>query len=102
MKTFTKTDGTAISYTYNGDGIRTSKTVGSEKVEYLLDGTNIIREIRYAYTLTFLYDAGTLVGFNYDNGSTNANYYYGIDGVLSSSLVNLYNAIRKTAMKIKA
>ena len=79
MKTFTKTDGTAISYTYNGDGIRTSKTVGSEKVEYLLDGTNIIREIRDAYTLTFLYDAGTLVGFNYDNGSTNANYYYGID-----------------------
>ena len=26
-----------------------------------------------------MYDAGTLVGFNYDNGSTNANYYYGID-----------------------
>ena len=76
LKIFTKPDETIISYTYNDSGIRTSKTVNNEKVEYILDGTKIIREIRDDYTLTFLYDDGTLVGFNYDNETSNADYYF--------------------------
>ena len=73
-------DGTVISYAYDENGIRTGKTAGSENVSYLLDGTKIVREIRSAYTLTFLYDeSNNLIGFNYKAGSTNADYYYGID-----------------------
>ena len=97
LKTFTKTDGTAISYTYNGDGIRTGKTVGSERVEYLLDGTSIIREIRDDYTLTFLYDDGTLVGFNYNNGTSNADYYYGID--IWGNINYIYNSTGTVVVK---
>ena len=80
LKSLTKTDGTVISYAYDENGIRTGKTDGSENVSYVLDGTKIVREIRSAYTLTFLYDdSGVLIGFNYNNGTTSADYYYGID-----------------------
>ena len=80
LKSLTKMDGTVISYAYDENGIRTGKTAGSENVSYVLDGTKIVREIRSAYTLTFLYDnSGTLIGFNYNNGTTSADYYYGID-----------------------
>ena len=80
LKSLTKMDGTVISYAYDENGIRTGKTVGSENVSYVLDGTRILKEIRNAYTLTFLYDnSGTLIGFNYNNGTTSADYYYGID-----------------------
>ena len=80
LKSLTKTDGTVISYAYDENGIRTGKTAGSENVSYVLDGTRILKEIRNAYTLTFLYDnSGTLIGFNYNNGTTSADYYYGID-----------------------
>ena len=80
LKSLTKMDGTVISYTYDENGIRTGKTVGSESVRYILDGTRILKEIRNAYTLTFLYDdSDVLIGFNYNNGTTSADYYYGID-----------------------
>ena len=40
----TLTDGTELAFEYNSAGIRIGKTVGSDKtVEYLLDGTKIIR-----------------------------------------------------------
>ena len=44
LKQFTKTDGTVIDYTYNANGIRTSKTVNGVKHTYTLDGTKILRE----------------------------------------------------------
>ena len=62
LKSLTKMDGTVISYAYDENGIRTGKTAGSENVSYVLDGTKIVREIRSAYTLTFLYDdSGNIV-----------------------------------------
>ena len=80
LKLFTKTDETVISYTYDENGIRTGKTVGSDSVRYILDGNRIIQEKHTDYTLTFIYDdSNTLIGFNYDNGSSSADYYYGID-----------------------
>ena len=44
LKQFVKADGTSISYTYNANGIRTSKTVNGIKHTYTLDGTKILRE----------------------------------------------------------
>ena len=44
------------TYTYNANGIRTSKTVDGVKHTYTLDGTNILRETWYGNTLVPLYD----------------------------------------------
>ena len=45
-----------IEYTYNANGIRTSKTIGGVKHEYTLDGTKILRETWNGNTLIPLYD----------------------------------------------
>ena len=45
-----------IQYTYNANGIRTSKTVNGVKHTYLLDGTKILRETWGEHTLLPLYD----------------------------------------------
>ena len=44
------------TYTYNANGIRTSKTVNGVKHEYTLDGTKILRETWNGNTLIPLYD----------------------------------------------
>ena len=51
LKTF---DG--IAYTYNANGIRTSKTVDNVRHDYLLDGVNILRETWDDNVLETLYD----------------------------------------------
>ena len=68
LKQFTKEDGTVISYTYNANGIRTSKTVGGVKHEFVLDGTKILRETWDGNTLTPLYDnEESVCGIVYNN-----------------------------------
>ena len=44
------------TYTYNANGIRTSKTINGVKHEYALDGTKILRETWDGNTLVPLYD----------------------------------------------
>ena len=44
------------TYTYNANGIRTSKTVNGVKHTYTLDGTKILRETWGIHTLAPLYD----------------------------------------------
>ena len=68
------------SYKYNNDGIRIKKTTSSEVHEYILDGTNIVKEIVtdicncHKYTNEYLYDLdGTVCGLKY-NGT--AYYFY--------------------------
>lgn len=51
LKSFDK-----LSYTYNANGIRTSKTNGSVKHTYTLDGTKILRETYGNTTLVSMYD----------------------------------------------
>ena len=46
----------SITYTYNANGIRTSKTISGTKHEYTLDGTKILRETWNENTLVPLYD----------------------------------------------
>lgn len=45
-----------IEYTYNANGIRTSKTVNGIKHTYTLEGTKILREAWSGNTLVPLYD----------------------------------------------
>ena len=56
LKRFVKSDKTVIDYTYNANGIRTSKTVDGIKHTYTLDGTKILRETWGSNTLIPLYD----------------------------------------------
>ena len=57
-----------ITYTYNGNGIRTSKTVDGVKHTYTLDGTKILREEWGGNTLIPLYDnEDTVCGIIYND-----------------------------------
>ncbi len=84
-----------ISYTYNDQGIRTSKYIdkngngsidsGDMKYDYVLSGDVLISEIQYIYfdswvenyqiIYTYDYD-GSLIGFTYYNSVTTADYLY--------------------------
>ncbi len=66
--------GTTLSYTYDSEGIRTSKTVGSTTTKYLLNGTQIFAQTTNGKTLCFFYDQrGNRVGMADGN---NHFYYY--------------------------
>ena len=68
LNKFVKSDGTVIDYTYNANGIRTSKTVNGVKHEYTLDGTKILRETWNGNTLIPLYDnEDGICGILYNN-----------------------------------
>ncbi|OLA31193.1 MAG: hypothetical protein BHW30_00200 [Firmicutes bacterium CAG_194_44_15] len=61
------------TYTYNANGIRTSKTVNGVKHTYTLDGTKILRETWGENTLIPLYDnEDSVCGIDY-NGEP---YYF--------------------------
>ena len=62
-----------ITYTYNANGIRTSKTVNGVEHKYTLDDTNIVKETWDGNTLVPLYDnTESVCGITY-NG---ASYYF--------------------------
>ena len=63
-----------VTFTYDSEGIRTSKTVGSTTTKYLLNGTQILAQKTGSTTLSFFYDQqGNRVGMA---DSSNHFYYY--------------------------
>lgn len=64
-----------IDYYYNADGIRIGKSIDNgntiEDVSYILEGNNIIREVRTGtnnYTINYFYDSNdNIIGFTYNN-----------------------------------
>lgn len=73
-------DGTTLSYTYDSEGIRTSKTVGSTTTKYLLNGTQILAQATNGTTLSFFYDQqGNRVGMA-DSGNHFYYYLYNLQG----------------------
>ena len=73
-------NGTNLSFTYDSEGIRTSKTVGSTTTKYLLNGTQILAQTTNGKTLCFFYDQqGNRVGMA--DGKNNFYYYiYNVQG----------------------
>ena len=65
---------TNISYTYNHNGIRTSKTINGTVINYTVDeNNNITEQTDGTNTIKFVYDSsGSPVYFTYNN----ATYYY--------------------------
>ena len=83
-----KNGNTNVSYTYNVDGLRTSKTVNNVKYNYYWDGDKLTGQTWQGNTLYFYYDKdGNPIGFDLNNN----NYYYvtnlqgDIIAILSSS-----------------
>ena len=65
--------GKVTSYTYNAEGIRTSKTHNGTTTTYEVVGSTILSQTTGTNTLVFLYDGnGDLVGFR----KGTASYYY--------------------------
>ena len=73
-------NGTNLSFTYDSEGIRTSKTVGSTTTKYLLNGTQILAQKTGSTTLSFFYDQqGNRVAMA--DGSNKFYYYiYNLQG----------------------
>ena len=66
-------NGNVIEYTYDNDGIRTSKTVNGVKTTYQLDGTKIVSETTNGEIKWYIYDENdSIIGFEY-NGQA---YYF--------------------------
>ena len=70
-------NGVTASYTYDVDGLRTSKTVNGVKHEYYYVGSTLQYEKFGTTELWFFYDAdGNPSGVRYKNGSTATDYYF--------------------------
>ena len=63
----------SVSYTYNGDGLRTSKTVNGETTNYYYNGSILAGQKTGEDTLVFMYDNNSdIFGFIYND----TEYYY--------------------------
>ena len=63
-----------VTFTYDSEGIRTSKSDGTNATKYLLNGTQILAQTTNGKTLSFFYDQqGNRVGMA---DSNNKFYYY--------------------------
>ncbi len=72
---------TTISYTYNDQGYRTSKTINETTIDYHLQGDKVLFETDGTYGIIFTYDFdGKIISFNYDSnkdeGPEGIEYYY--------------------------
>ena len=79
------------SYTYNADGLRTSKTVGGVTTEYYwMNGTLYAQKTGEEY-LYFLYDeSGMAYGFVVKNNTEEATYYYEFN--LQGDIIGIINS----------
>ena len=73
-------NGTNLSFTYDSEGIRTSKSDGTNTTKYLLNGTQILAQTTNGKTLSFFYDQqGNRVAMA--DGSNKFYYYiYNLQG----------------------
>lgn len=81
-----------ITYKYNGDGIRISKTINNVETQYKLQGKNIIYENTNGNIIYYMRDSvDNLIGLKYNNQT----YYYqkNIQGDIIGILDNTYNVI---------
>ncbi len=72
-------EGPTISYTYDMDGLRLSKTVGSTEHKYVWQGSRLISETYGTKALEFFYDeSGVPYAFYFADSAdaTNDGYYY--------------------------
>ena len=77
LASVTKNGTATATYTYNADGLRTSKTVNGVTTEYYWMNGTLHGQKTGEEAIYFLYDeSGTAYGFILKNGTTEAYYYY--------------------------
>ena len=61
-------NGTVSTYSYNCNGIRTSKNINGETIKYILDESKIMYEESSQYQIYYFYDENAeILGFEYNN-----------------------------------
>lgn len=75
LKSAVRSDGVKIKYTYNADGLRTSKTINNVKFNYYWNENKLTGQTFGGNTMYFRYDGDTPIGFEYNNNQ----YYYVTD-----------------------
>ena len=81
-----------MSFTYNADGIRTSKSYYDEVTEYILDGTRIVAEVKGSNVFVYIYDElGLPVGIKYRAANSTAYEYFFFEKNLQGDIVAIYN-----------
>ena len=64
-----------MSFTYNDEGLRTSKTVNGATTTYLYDGSVLIAEYAPTYTCVYIYDeSGAIIGAKYISTAENSTW----------------------------
>ena len=87
--------GTTTSYTYNADGIRTSKTVGGVEHKYVLSGSQIVAEYYGTTTNIYLYDdSGAPIGLATRQSSDveGVYQYYYFEKNLQGDILGIYTS----------
>ena len=89
----------SVSYTYNADGIRTSKTVGEVKHEHHLNGSQIVYETwvesGVENFILYIYDEiGSPIGLSYRNSSLASGVYHTcfFEKNLQGDIIAVYNS----------
>ena len=101
----TATKGTkSMSFAYNSDGLRISKTVNGVTRNYVYDGDLLVSEYTDSDTIVYIYDAyGSPIGFKYRTSSYTADawdvYWYGKN--LQGDIVAVYNSAGTLLMSYK-
>ena len=92
LGTLTKGD-TSISYTYDADGIRLSKTVNGVENKYQYVGGKLLQETRGDAIIDYSYDAnGSISTFRYKANSSDAGAYYYYARNWMGDIVGIYNS----------
>ena len=84
---------TSFSFTYNDEGIRTSKTVGGVEHTYILDGTQIVSEIWGSNIVIYLYDSdGAPIGMQHRFAGTSYTWEtYWFEKNLQGDIIAIYS-----------
>ncbi|MBR2886105.1 MAG: hypothetical protein IKB93_15170, partial [Clostridia bacterium] len=84
--------GTNVTYTYDADGLRGTKTVGSTKSKYFYVGGQLKFEVRGNMKFGYFYDAlGNLTAIQYHAADGNSYTYYVATNSLGD-VISLYSA----------
>ena len=88
------TGSNSLSFTYNADGIRTSKTKNGVTTTYYLSGSQILAEETNGNFTVYIYDAdGSILGFQYRGADYFQNTWdtYFFEKNLQGDIVAVYN-----------
>ena len=89
------TSGKSMSFTYNEEGLRVTKTVNGETTHFIYDGSLLIAEYNNSAIIVYIYDAaGSPIGFKVKSLNTSFDVWnvFWYDKNLQGDVVAVYNS----------